>query len=140
MGAAYRISAERSEMDVEAIHAYLSRSYWAAGVPVDVVRRSVENSLCFGVFQGTMQVGFGRVVTDLATFGYLADVYILEAHQKRGLGKRLISSIMDHPDLRGLRRMLLATRDAHQLYAKFGFTALGSPEVLMERHRPDIYA
>ena len=135
----YRISCDTQEFDLNAIHAFLSQTYWSPGVPIDVVQRAMENSLSFGVFQGKDQVGYARMVTDRATFAYLADVYILEKHRGKGLSKRLMQAIFSHPDLQGLRRMMLATRDAHRLYAQFGFTPLASPGRMMEITRPDIY-
>ncbi len=134
----YEITSDASRFDIDAIHAYLTRSYWSAGVPRAVVERAVANSLGFAVLHGESQVGFARVVTDRATFAYLADVYILEEHRGRGLSKRLMETIIAHPDLQGLRRMILATRDAHGLYAQFGFTALAAPDRFMERHAPNV--
>jgi GNAT superfamily N-acetyltransferase len=128
----YRISTDPSELHLSVIHGYLERSYWAAGIPEEVVRRSIENSLCFGVYRDTEQVGFARVVTDRATFAYLADVFVLEEHRGRGIGKWLVEAILSHPDLRGLRRWMLATRDAHELYRRYGFSELGRPEIFME--------
>ena len=134
------ISTDPARMDVRAIHAYLSgESYWARGVPLDVVERSVKHSLCFGIFDGAAQVAFARVVTDRATFAYLCDVYVLEAYRGRGLGKRLMGEIDAHPELQGLRRWSLVTRDAHGLYAQFGFVTPARPERYMERVDPDIY-
>ena len=130
----YLISTERSLLDLGIVHGYLKTSYWAAGVPEDVVRRSVENSLCFGVYSGEEQVGFARVVTDRATFAYLADVFVLEEHRGRGIGKWLVEAVLSHPELRGLRRWMLATRDAHELYRKYGFAELGRPGIFMERN------
>lgn len=129
----YLISTDASMLDLEVVHAYLSRSYWAAGVPEDVVRRSIENSLCFGVYRGEEQAGFARVVTDRATFAYLADVFVLEEHRGRGIGKWLVEVILSHPDLQGLRRWMLATRDAHDLYRGYAFTELARPGIFMER-------
>jgi GNAT superfamily N-acetyltransferase len=129
----YLISTDRSLLDLRFVHGYLETSYWAAGVPAEVVRRSVENSLCFGVYISEEQVGFARVVTDRATFAYLADVFVLEEHRGRGLGKWLVEVVLSHPELRGLRRWMLATRDAHELYRKYGFAALGRPGIFMER-------
>jgi GNAT superfamily N-acetyltransferase len=129
----YLISTDASMLDLEVVHAYLSRSYWAAGVPEDVVRRSIENSLCFGVYRGEEQAGFARVVTDRATFAYLADVFVLEEHRGRGIGKWLVEVILSHPDLQGLRRWMLATRDAHDLYRRYAFTELARPGIFMER-------
>lgn len=135
----YRISHNPADMDEVAIHRYLARSYWAKGIPLELVRKSIANSLCFGLFDDGAQVGFARVVSDFTTFAYLADVYVLESHQGKGLGKRLISAVMSHPELQGLRRVMLSTHDAHGLYRQFGFSALGHPEKLMELHRPAVY-
>jgi len=135
----YSISTDPARLDLAAIHAFLTRSYWSPGVPRAVVERAVAHSLPFGVFHGEAQVGFARVITDRATFAYLADVYILEAHRGQGLARRLMEAVLAHPDLQGLRRFLLATRDAHRLYAGFGFTPLAAPERLMEIHRPNPY-
>jgi GNAT superfamily N-acetyltransferase len=129
----YLISTDRSLLDPQVIHGYLSTSYWAAGVPEEVVGRSIENSLNFGVFRGEEQVGFARVVTDHATFSYLADVFVLEAHRGQGLGKWLVEVVLSHPDLQGLRRWMLATRDAHDLYRRYAFTELAQPAIFMER-------
>nr|WP_315232252.1 GNAT family N-acetyltransferase [uncultured Albidiferax sp.] len=132
----YRISTDPQQLDLAAVHAYLAQSYWSPGIARERVERAAANSLCFGLFQGDQQVGFARVVTDKTTFAYLADVYILEAHRGLGLSKWLMQTILGHPDLQGLRRFMLATRDAHSLYAQFGFTALANPGRLMEMHRP----
>jgi GNAT superfamily N-acetyltransferase len=115
------------------VHGFLTRSYWARGVPPDVVQRSIENSLVFGVYGGDEQVGFARVVTDRATFAYLADVFVLEGHRGRGLGKWLMEVVLAHPELQGLRRWMLATADAHGLYRRYGFRELGKPQIFMER-------
>jgi GNAT superfamily N-acetyltransferase len=136
----YIISTDRTRLDAALVHRYLSGdSYWARGVPLEVVERAIQNSLCFGLYEHDRQVGFARVVTDAATFGYLADVFIVSDHRGRGLGKQLIAAVMAHPDLQGLRRFMLATRDAHGLYRHFGFTEPRNPQVLMERHDPDAY-
>jgi len=136
----YIISTDKSRLDIPFIHHYLSHSsYWAEQVPVDTVIKAIEGSLCFGVYEGDKQVGFARMVTDSATFAYLADVFIDEAYRGRGLSKWLIGVILSHPRLQGLRRILLATRDAHGLYAQFGFTPLNMPERLMHIHNPDVY-
>ena len=116
------IASDPARLDVDAIHAYLTRSYWAKGVSRERVARSLEQSLCFGAFDGERQIGFARVITDRVTFGYLCDVYVLEEHRGRGLGKRLIEAVRARPDLQALRRLLLKTRDAHGLYEQFGFT------------------
>jgi GNAT superfamily N-acetyltransferase len=136
----YRISCDRSQLDLAMIHAFLSQeSYWAQKVPLAVVQRAIARSLCFGLYQAEQQIGFARVVTDAATFAYLADVFVLSSHRGRGLGRRLMAAVLAHPDLQGLRRFMLATRDAHELYRQFGFTAPSRPEVFMERHDPDVY-
>ena len=115
------ITTAREQLDVDAIHAFLTRSYWAEGVTRERVARSLKGSLCFGLFDDERQIGFARVVTDRVTFGYLCDVYVLEEHRGRGLGKRLVEVVRAHPELRELRRLLLKTRDAHGLYEQFGF-------------------
>lgn len=135
----YRISTDSARVDVAAVHAFLSTSYWAEGIPREVVARAIAGSIPFSLFHGKAQVGFARVVTDRATFAYLADVYVLDAHRGRGLAVWLIETVMAHPDLQGLRRFSLATRDAHGLYARFGFTPVAAPERLMEISRPGIY-
>jgi GNAT superfamily N-acetyltransferase len=136
----YSISTDRTRLDAALVHRYLtSDSYWARGVALEVVQRAISNSLCFGLYQREQQIGFARVVTDAATFGYLADVFIVPAHRGLGLGKQLIAAVMAHPDLQGLRRFMLATRDAQGLYRRFGFTAPKNPQLLMERHDPDVY-
>lgn len=130
----YVITTDPTRLDIAMIHAYLSGSaYWAMGRPLEVVRRSIENSLSFGVYKGSAQIGFARVVTDYATFAYLADVFVLPEFRGRGIGKWLIGVIVDHPRLSGLRRWMLATKDAHGLYAQYGFTSLHAPERFMER-------
>jgi GNAT superfamily N-acetyltransferase len=135
----YEISEDKRRLDIGTIHGYLTRSYWSPGIPLAVVERAIQGSVCFGVYHGARQVGFARVVTDKATFAYLADVFILEAHRGKGLSKRLMERIVSHPELQGLRRFMLATRDAHSLYRQFGFTELASPERFMEILRPDMY-
>jgi len=136
----YKVSANFADMDLAVIHGFISASYWAKGIPMSTLKRSLENSLCFGVFtQSGEQVGFARMITDKATFAYLSDVFVLESHQGKGLSKLLMAAILDHPDLQGLRRMMLATSDAHGLYQQFGFTTLAAPEVYMELHTPYLY-
>jgi GNAT superfamily N-acetyltransferase len=135
----FEITTEPARMDVDAIHAYLRRSYWAEGIPREIVARAIAGSLNFGLFDGASQIGFARVVTDRATYAYLCDVYVLEAYQGRGLGTWLIQTVFAHPDLQGLRRLMLATRDAHGLYVKVGFTPLAHPDRHMEIARPGIY-
>jgi GNAT superfamily N-acetyltransferase len=136
---AYEISTDPARLDVDAIHAFLTQSYWSPGIPRATVARAIASSLCFGVFCRGQQVGFARMVTDKTTFAYLCDVYVLEAHRGRGVSKQLMDYIMKHPDLQGLRRMMLATRDAHGLYAQFGFTPLSAPDRIMEVLKPNIY-
>lgn len=126
-------------IDIAAVHAFLSQSYWSPGIPRGVVERAIANSLCFGVYLGAQQVGFARVVTDKATFAYLADVFILESHRGKGLSKWLMEFITGHEELQGLRRFLLATKDAHSLYTQFGFEALANPSRMMENLKPDVY-
>lgn len=135
----YTITTDKRQLDLNAIHAFLSQTYWSPGVPKAVVERAIENSLAFGVFKGSEQVGFARVVTDKATFAYLADVYVLEAHRGKGLSRRLLEEIHAHEELQGLRRFLLATKDAHGLYAQFGFKQLANPSRMMERWNPNAY-
>jgi GNAT superfamily N-acetyltransferase len=133
-------SDDLSKLHREAIHKYLSKeSYWAKGIPFETVDRSISNSLCFGIYKDAVQVGFARWITDRATFAYLADVYILEAFRGLGLSKKLMSLMLFHKDLQGLRRYMLATQDAHGLYAQFGFKALESPENLMAVVIKDAY-
>jgi len=136
----YEISCDPARLDIDAIHEFLSGSYWAAGIPRSVVERALANSLCFGVYRDGQQVGLARVITDRATFAYLSDVYILPGHRGQGLAKRVLAEVIEHPELQGLRRMLLFTRDAHTLYAKFGFTPLAHPERVMDLLDPDVYA
>jgi GNAT superfamily N-acetyltransferase len=131
------VTSDPARFDVPAIHAFLVTSYWAKGRSLEVVRKSVAGSLCFGLLDGDKQVGFARAVTDRATFAYLADVYVLDSHRGRGLASWLMQCVMSHPDLQGLRRFTLATKDAHGLYRKFGFAALEEPERFMEIYRPD---
>jgi GNAT superfamily N-acetyltransferase len=137
---AYEISTDPARLDIDAIHAFLTQSYWSPGIPRATVARAIANSLCFGAFWQGQQVGFARVVTDKTTFAYLCDVYVLEAHRGHGLSKQLMVHVMQHPDLQGLRRMMLATRDAHGLYAQYGFTALSAPDRIMEVLKPNIYS
>ena len=135
----FRVSTDAEALDVEMIHGFLRRSYWAEGIPEDVVRRSIRGSLCFGLFEHARQVGFARVVTDRATFAYLADVFVLESHRGRGLAVWLMECVVSHPELQGLRRWSLVTRDAHGLYGKFGFEALAHPERHMSLDRGGLY-
>ena len=127
------ISTEKSRLDVTFIHRFLSEeSYWAAGIPLELVRTAIENSLCFGAYDGGAQVGFARVITDYATFGYVADVFVAASHRGAGVGRELMAAITAHPALQRLRRWHLVTRDAQRLYAQFGFQPLRAPERHME--------
>ena len=135
----FSISTDPARLDIDVVHDFLSHSYWAKGVPRDIVERSIAGALAFGLYHGSRQIGFARVISDYATFAYLADVFILPEYRGHQLGVWLIETVMAHPDLQGLRRWCLATRDAHGLYAKFGFTALGEPKRFMERFVPNIY-
>ena len=134
------VDTDRSRLDVALVHDFLCRSsYWAHGISLEVVRRSIDHSLCFGVYDQGVQVGFARLVTDRATFAYLADVFVVESHRGRGVGKLLMDAIVGHPEVQGLRRWLLGTRDAHGLYSQYGFRPLAAPERFMERHDPHVY-
>jgi GNAT superfamily N-acetyltransferase len=133
------ITTDKDKIDVQYVHWFLSGSYWAEGIPVETVQKCIEGAMCFSVVYLKHQVGFARVVTDKATFAYLADVFIDENFRGRGLSKWLMEVIMSHPDLQGLRRFMLATRDAHGLYSQFGFTALTHTDRWMQIHKPDVY-
>jgi len=136
----YFLSTEPRLLDVSLIHKFLSeQSYWALGIPREVVERSIQNSLCFGLFDESQQIGFARVVTDRATFAWLGDVFVIDAFRGQGLGKWMVGALLKHPELQGLRRVLLGTRDAHGLYARFGFTPLAEPSRFLEIHRPNLY-
>lgn len=132
-----QISTDNARLDIGLIHQWLSEeSYWAGGVSRSVVQRAIDNSLCIGAYLEGRQIGFARVVTDRATFAWLADVFILEPYRGRGYGKALVQAVVEHPELQSLRRILLATRDAHGLYAQYGFTPV-APDRFMERRKPD---
>ena len=153
------ISTDPARLDLDVIHGFLTNCYWAKGIPRDVVARSIEHSLCFGIYDegdanfsrlakearnrapehNAPQVGFARVISDFATIAYLGDVFVLESHRGRGLSKWMMECIMQHPALQGLRRWILLTRDTHGLYSQFGFTPVAKPERYMELHRPDVY-
>lgn len=135
----YQISTDPARLDLDAIHTYLTASYWAEGISRELVARSLAGSLAFGLYDAGRQIGLARVITDRATFAYLCDVYLLEEYRGRKLGTWLMESVMAHPDLQGLRRFMLATRDAHALYAKFGFTPPARPQALMEIMKPGLY-
>jgi len=135
----FELSTDKTRINLETVHAFLSGSYWAAGIPKELVAKSIKHSLTFSAYTGADQVAFARVITDQATFAYLADVFVLPEHRDAGLGKALMQFIMTDPNLQGLRRFLLATKDAHGLYAQFGFTPLSHPDALMEINRQDTY-
>lgn len=137
------VSTDRSRVQTEVVHGFLARSYWARGIPREVVERSIRGSLCFGVYddeRGGRQIGFARVVTDFATFAWVGDVFVLEEARGRGLARWLMEVVVAHPDLQGLRRWILATRDAHGLYRRVGFADLSHPESFLERWKPDFYS
>ncbi|HWW15245.1 MAG TPA: GNAT family N-acetyltransferase [Candidatus Dormibacteraeota bacterium] len=134
------ISTDRGRLSLDVIHGFLTNCYWAKGIPREVVARSIEHALCFGIYDGEgAQVGFARVISDFATIAYVGDVFVLETHRGRGLGKWLMQCITQHPALQGLRRWILTTRDAHGLYSQVGFTPVKAPERFMELHRPNVY-
>lgn len=144
----FLISTDPSRLDLEVIHGFLSNCYWAKGIPREIVARSIEHSLCFGIYHdvgqaptssSSAQVGFARVISDFATVAYLGDVFVLDEYRGRGLSKWMMETIMLHPSLQCLRRWILLTRDAHGLYSQFGFTAVKAPERYMELHQADIY-
>lgn len=136
----YSITTDRCKMDLKAIYDYLSiESYWSKGIPLETFKTSVKNSLNFGVFHQNKQIGFARIISDFATMAYLADVYILTEHRGKGLSKWLMEIILSHPDLQGLRRWILLTKDAHELYKKFGWKELKDPSKYLELHDPDVY-
>jgi len=137
--APFEITTDPARADVAVIADFLATSYWAEGIPVATVAKSIQGSLCFSLFDGDRQIGFARVVSDRATFAYLADVFVHEGYRGQGLAKWLIQCVTQHPELQGLRRWMLATRDAHGLYARFGFRPLGHPEIFMERWDPEAY-
>jgi predicted acetyltransferase len=136
----YLITDDSSRLDVPFIHNYLANeSYWAKNIPFAIVEKSIANSLCFGLYHKQQQIGFARLVTDKATFAYLADVFIVAKHRGKGLSRQLIAAIHAHPELQTLRRWMLGTRDAHSLYKKFGWTSLAEPNRFMQKHNPDVY-
>ncbi|HCM0799123.1 GNAT family N-acetyltransferase [Vibrio parahaemolyticus] len=136
----FEISTDINRLNFEVIHDFISRSYWAAGIPKATLEKAILNSFCFGIYDSIgQQVGFARLITDKATFAYLADVFIIESQRGKGLSKWLVETIVSHPDLQGLRRMVLATSDAHGLYAQYGFKPIENPDILMQIWRPNIY-
>lgn len=135
----YQISTDQDRLNVGLIHEFLRTSYWAKDIPRKIVEKSIRHSLCFGAYCESEQIGFARVISDYATFAYLADVFVIPDHRGHGVSKMLVRAILEHPELQGFRRFLLATQDAHGLYAQFGFTRLENPERYMTRHHPDVY-
>jgi GNAT superfamily N-acetyltransferase len=136
----FAISTDRQRLSLDVVHGFLTNCYWAKGIPREVVARSIEHALCFGIYDGSgAQVGFARVISDLATIAYIGDVFVLETHRGLGLGKWLMQCITRHPALQNLRRWILTTRDAHGLYSQVGFAPLKMPERFMERNQPDVY-
>lgn len=135
----FRVSCDPADVDRAAVTAFLASSYWSQGIPRETVDRSIDGSLCFALLDGARQVGFARVVSDRATIAYLGDVYVLPEYRGKGLGKWLVKCVMSHPDLQGLRRWILVTLDAHELYRPHGFTALARPVGYMELHNPVVY-
>ena len=135
----FTISTDKARLDRAVIHEFLRTSYWSRGIPRRLVDRSIENSLCFGLYSEERQIGFARVISDLSTFGYLSDVFVVESHRGRGLATWFMQTILAHPDLQGIRRWMLATADAHGLYRKVGFTELSKPERIMEKLVSDPY-
>jgi GNAT superfamily N-acetyltransferase len=134
------ISTDKDQLDLALIHGFLSTgSTWAQGIPLSTVRRAIEHSLCFGGYVNGHQVAFARVISDYATFANLVDVFVLPDHRGKAYGKQVVDAVMAHPDLQGLRRFTLATFDAHELYARHGFTTPSRPDTLMEIYRPGIY-
>lgn len=129
----YLFSSDKTKLQVDVIHNYLSKeSYWAQNIPIEIVEASIKGSVCFGIYDGEKQIGYGRMITDSATFAYMADVFVLEGYRSKGLSKKFMGFILKYPDFKNLRRIMLATKDAHGLYAKFGFTPLSTPDRFME--------
>jgi GNAT superfamily N-acetyltransferase len=135
----FTFSTDKSKLDPSVIHGFLTESYWSKGCSMDNVLRRIENAMCFGVYDDKQQIGFARVITDKTTFAYIADVFILENYRGQGLSKQMMAFIMTQPDLKNLRRWLLATRDAHGLYAQYDFTPLSNPTLWMEIMNPNAY-
>lgn len=133
-----QISTDKARLNIDFIHTELAKKYWSVGIPRSIVETAIANSMCFGVYlkEDRQQIGFARVITDFATFAYLADVFILDQYQGQGFARQLLTEIQSHPNLQGLRRWMLITSDAHELYKQFGFTALAHPERLMEISLP----
>lgn len=136
----FSISNDKAKLDIDAIHEFLStKAYWSLNIPKEKVQTAIQNSLCFGVYHNEKQIGFARVVSDFSAIAYLGDVFILEEYRGKGLSKWLIENIMKHPNLQGLRRWILLTADAHELYRKFGWTDIEDPTKWMNVHDKDVY-
>ena len=135
----FLISTDKTKLDINVVYNYLTNSYWAEGIPLETVKKSIDNSDCFGVYENDKLVGFARVISDNATIGYLGDVFFLEPYRGKGLSEWLIECIMKHPELQGFRRWILLTRDAHELYRKYGFKDIIKPERYMELTNSDVY-
>jgi GNAT superfamily N-acetyltransferase len=133
------VSTDPARLDLETVHGFLTGSYWAEGIPRETVERSIRHSICFGAFDRGRQVGFARVISDRATFAYVADVFVLDSHRGRGIGKRIMTAVTTHPELQNLRLWTLFTRDAHGLYRQVGFREARHPDRLMERRQPQPY-
>jgi GNAT superfamily N-acetyltransferase len=136
---ACEVNCDPAKLDLAVLHQYLSTTYWSQGLPLETLKKAIAGSLCFGAYIDNQQVGFARVITDRATFAYLCDVFVIDSYQGHGIGRQLMEQVIHHPDLQGLRRFVLVTRDAHGLYERFGFTPLIRPQGYMEILRPDIY-
>lgn len=136
----FTVSCDPAKLDLSVVAGFLGDSYWAKGIPVETVRRSIEGSLCFALLAGARQIGFARVITDRTTIAYLGDVFVLPEHRGKGLGKWLVECVLAHPQLQGLRRWVLVTLDAHGLYQQFGFKPLARPDRFMELHDPQVYS
>ncbi len=136
----FTVSCDPAKLDVAVVAEFLNSSYWSKGIPLETVEKSLNGSLCFVLLDGERQIGLARVISDYATIAYLGDVFVLPEYRGKGLSKWLMECVVSHPNLKGLRRWILATSDAHGLYQQFGFTALKRPEIFMERHDPDVYA
>lgn len=137
----YLLSTDKSKLDLKMIHEFLSNeSHWAKNIPYERVKKSIENSLCFGLYHGEKQIGFARVISDYSTIAYLGDLFILKDHRGKGLSRWMLEVIMNHPDLTGLRRWILVTKDAHDVYQQYGWAMVARPENWMEIHDPEAYS
>lgn len=135
----YVISTDKSKLDIDFIHSYLSRSYWSENIPKEIVKKGIENSLCFGIYNENKQIGFARVISDYSTFAYLADVFVIEEERGKGLSKWLMECILKHEQLQGLRNFCLLTKDAHSLYERFGFQPIEKPQNYMSIKKDNFY-